>query len=62
MQKDADKLTNLKMVMENIFELWEGVFIKSPALVFAKCYRIWQKQAEVADYKTAEIGLNSIQV
>ena len=26
------------------------------------CYRLWQKQAEVADDKTADISLNSIQV
>jgi len=28
----------------------------------SKCDRLWQKQAEVANDKTAEISLNTIQV
>ena len=31
-------------------------------VIASKCYRLWQNQAEVADDKTAEISLNSIQV
>jgi len=29
---------------------------------FEICYRLWQKQNEVANDKTAEISLNAIQV
>ena len=48
---------SVRWIFNHIFKL-----AIEPLYLCIKSYRLWQKQAEVADDKTAEISWNAIQV